>query len=114
MSSQFIEPLTSNGFTEAEAHVYISLLRYGEATVTAIASETSIKRTTTYHILQSLSERGVVSSYRKKNTDWYRALRPNILVDRITKNSQSLQDLLPGLLQLTGSARHTPKMGFHG
>lgn len=101
MSLQFLESLTSNGFTEPEAQVYLALLRHGETTITTLAHDTHIKRTTVYHILQSLSEKGVCSSYRKKNTDWYRGLRPNVLVDRITKNSQSLKDLLPGLLQLS-------------
>ncbi len=92
------------GLSSKEAKVYIALLDLGRGNVTKIASRAVINRTTTYDILSTLTEKGLVavSGYEPKQE--YEALAPERIVDylfheqaKIEEKKKSAKDLVPRL-----------------
>lgn len=83
-----IEQLCQIGFTENEAKVYIELLKLGSQAVSVVAKKISLNRTTTYSILRTLEEKGIVSSYVNKNIKFFSANDPNTLVGYVDRKCQ--------------------------
>ncbi|MEK7665078.1 MAG: helix-turn-helix domain-containing protein [Patescibacteria group bacterium] len=61
------EKLEKLGFSPKEADVYLALLELGTAVVSDVAKKANINRSTTYILLDSLVDRGLVSVSEKNN-----------------------------------------------
>ncbi|MEK7146043.1 MAG: helix-turn-helix domain-containing protein [Patescibacteria group bacterium] len=79
------------GFTEKEAQIYLMLLRIGPAPASLLAKRVGMKRVTTYSVLESLSERGVVSFEEMKNGRRYVPHDPECLLYGIEKQYSEVQ-----------------------
>lgn len=71
--------LSGLGLTEAEARVYIKLLREGSATAGELAKLTWYSRTKVYEILEKLQREGLVESYPSRPAQ-FKALDPSISI----------------------------------
>lgn len=104
------------GLTPKEATVYRTLLELGTASVLAVARQANVVRPTTYVILESLAEKGLVSkatgAYAKKIL--FRAEPPECLESLLRRQARELEErreqlqrLLPDLrlLHLIGEER---------
>ncbi len=96
--------LQSLGFPEKESNVYLALLELGKGTVSQIARNARINRTTGYDILNTLVNKGLVSISGKEPKQEYVAESPDKLEDilnqRIQEGQESLRtarDLIPQL-----------------
>lgn len=87
----YIESLMQIGFTEKEAQVYLMLLRIGPAPASLLAKRVGMKRVTAYSVLESLSERGVVSFEEMKNGRRYVPHDPECLLYGIEKQHSEVQ-----------------------
>lgn len=87
----YVESLMQIGFTEKEAQVYLMLLRIGPAPASLLAKRVGMKRVTTYSVLESLSERGVVSFEEMKNGRRYVPHDPECLLYGIEKQHSEVQ-----------------------
>ncbi|MDO8621627.1 MAG: helix-turn-helix domain-containing protein [bacterium] len=97
MDAAFLSVLTTNGFDEKEARVYVALLELGEAVVTDVARRAELKRSITYVLLHRLMERGFVSELPGRKVQRFTAVDPQRVVTNIQSNFNALKQLLPVL-----------------
>lgn len=107
---QTIEKLLNNA---EEAAVYLAALRIGEATVTEIAKEARIPRTSCYHVLAALSKRGLVSSYPKQKRKHYIAENPQKLLMTLKETEAALREIMPQLQALDSATGAKPIVRFY-
>lgn len=98
----FEKYLAGIGFSEKEIKVYISALELGEASVLQIAKKSRINRTTTYPILSTLKDKGLVSVVNKGKKQLFFAESPekiSIFVDARIRELESHRSDLPELVK---------------
>lgn len=82
--------LQNFGFSEKEADVYIGLLELGKGTVTEISRKAGINRTTGYDILNSLTNKGVVSVSGKEPKQEYAAESPDSITTYLKRQAEKV------------------------
>ncbi len=119
IESPIYKGLINLGFPQKEAGVYLALLELGKQTVTVIARNANINRTTVYDILDSLVAKGLVNVSGKEPLQEYVAESPdkilNMLETQIKKdqtNLQRAQNLVPQLKSLH-NITDRPKVMFY-
>ncbi|MBU1029306.1 hypothetical protein KKE28_03830 [Patescibacteria group bacterium] len=65
MEENLVKELEEIGLSEKEARIYLAALELGPATAQQIATKALINRPTTYIMIESLTKKGLMSSYRK-------------------------------------------------
>lgn len=90
-----INALKQFGLSEQEAQTYLALLKIGGSRASVLAKEIGLKRTTVYPILKSLSEKGAVLVYFKKNQRFYYAQKPNKLAALFEKKLEFFNSIIP-------------------
>ena len=78
------------GFTESEGKVYLALADIGKASVTVLAKKATLPRSTTYSVLESLTERGLVAVEGDQSVAMYRINQPSALVSMVQAEKQEL------------------------
>lgn len=118
------EQLKNLGLTAAEIEVYNNLLQIGLSTVQDISAATKINRSTTYTILDSLLEKGLIflektMSGRGKNIRKYGSYEPEVLIRKVAKLEkeqkelqQEIETALPNLFSLAKNNNHKPRVSF--
>lgn len=81
-------------FSEKEADVYLSLLELGKATVSVIARKAGLNRTTGYHILDSLTGKGLVSVSGSEPLQEFVAESPDKITELLQKKFEEYQKYL--------------------
>lgn len=71
------------GFTESEGKVYLALADIGKSSVTVLAKKASLPRSTTYSVLESLADRGLVAVEQDRSSALYRINQPSALVSMV-------------------------------
>ncbi|MBI3888691.1 helix-turn-helix domain-containing protein [Candidatus Nomurabacteria bacterium] len=69
--------LKNFGFSEKEISVYLALIELGSSSVRTIAGKAKVNRGTTYDILKSLINMGIVSYYKKESKQYFIAEWPS-------------------------------------
>jgi Cd2+/Zn2+-exporting ATPase len=85
-----ISNLTSIGFTEYEARVYLALLDHYPATGYQLSKQAGIPRSMVYEALGRLHARGAVLSTEEGRATLYRPVPPDTLLDRHEQEMRSL------------------------
>lgn len=98
------------GLSENEIQVYLTTLSLKHALVSSIANKCGIKRTSTYAVIEKLTEKGFLTSFTKSGTKYYCAIDPEVLLDKCKQqvnNAQSalreMEKIMPILEGLQGS-----------
>ncbi len=91
------EKLTKAGLTGNESKVYLELLKHEELAANELAKKLSIDRTLTYTILNHLIEKGLVSYIIKQNKKFFKAEKPENLLNPIKKKEFFVKDLISEL-----------------
>jgi len=81
------------GLSNKEANVYLTLLRRGPSSVRQLAEAANVNRGTTYDILKSLQDHGVVSFYDKDKKTYFVAEEPEAIVHILDDKKKSLHSL---------------------
>jgi len=89
--------LQNLGLSEKEAQVYLALLELGKSTVVQIAKQAQIKRPTTYLVLDSLKQKGLVSEIPEKSRTLYAPESPEALEQTVKHALSDFHELLPVL-----------------
>lgn len=117
MDSMIKDKLRELGFSEKEVAVYLALLELGSAVASAIAKKAKIKRSTTYVILDSLAERGLVGVVERRGVQLYSAAPAEQLVQHLQNMAQryrgfadAAKDLLPELKSSRKESAPVPKV----
>lgn len=107
------------GLNEREAVVYIALLQVDTASVIELAEKTEINRSTTYTVLDSLAEKGLVSEIQIGKKTHYQAERPERLETFVEnqkilleEQSRKLKDIIPMLKGVSRQSGERPVVKY--
>jgi len=104
--------LTKLGLNEKEAKVYLASLELGEANIERISKKSGVKRTTVYDVIDSLTEKGLMSSIIKKKRSFYYAEDPILIEETFEQKKQDLHKILPDLLAMANFIDKKPRIRF--
>lgn len=120
MNEQLLRQLEDMGLSEKEAKVYVASLMLGPATVQQIANQADIKRVTTYVILESLSNLGLVGQASHGKKTYFTAEEPVSLQGLLDKKEREIADqkeafkaFLPDLESLKSIPAETPTVKYY-
>lgn len=120
VNEDLITHIEDLGLSQKEARVYLANLMLGAATVQQIAEQSGIKRVTTYVILESLNNLGLVSQSTKGKKTFFVAEDPTQLRRLLQKKEQSIKDqktqfeqVLPELAKLKNLPTDSPNVRFY-
>ncbi len=105
--------LKTNGLSAKEASIYLALLELGSAGVSKLSQKTGIARSSCYEVLDALKSKNLVSSFHKKKVLYFSAENPKNIVGQARENTQLLENALPQLFALYGSAQTRPVVRFY-
>jgi HTH-type transcriptional regulator, sugar sensing transcriptional regulator len=111
--------LQSFGFSRKEAIVYVALLELGKGTVRQISSKAGINRTTSYDILGSLANKGLVTISGKEPKSEYAVEPPEAITIYLKKIAEDTAEqikksetLVPEL-ELIHAKQNRPRIRFY-
>lgn len=103
------------GLKDKEAAVYLACLELGSAPVQKISRKAQVVRATTYVVLDSLAQKGLVTQFKQGKKTLFSAEPPQQLMRlldnrraEIEERQHDLEDLLPQLQVVMKSAGHRP------
>ena len=85
------------GLSENEIKIYIALIKAGETTAQSIAKNADIPRTTAYHLLEGLIQKGLVSFIVKESKKYFQAADPASLLGFLHEKQELAKSILPEL-----------------
>ncbi len=88
------EQLTHAGLTGNESKAYLELLKNHELTANELSKKTSTDRTLTYTLLNNLIEKGLVSYIIKANKKFFKAEKPENLLNPLKEKETRINDLI--------------------
>lgn len=94
MLSKELEKL---GLSEKEANVYLAAIQTGPSSVQKIAQKSKVNRATTYVIIESLMEMGMMSTYDEGKKTFYTAEKPQRLVEHFSQKEKNLRERIEKL-----------------
>jgi len=94
-NNQLIEVLKELGLSENESKVYFSNLSLGSTTIQKIAQAAELKRTTTYSIIDSLKQKGLINIELRGFKKLFVAENPEKLSSVLESRKNKFQKLLP-------------------
>lgn len=110
---RFNRVLEGAGLSEKETRVYLAISSLGEASVAAVSREASVKRPTTYLVLEELAQRGLCARKTSGRSTIYRALPAAILAEELDTKLSALRDVLPELESLARKTRAYPQLSIY-
>ena len=115
----FEKYLQQIGLSEKEAEVYVALLQYENASVSELAKQTKVNRTTIYPVLETLAKKGLVSEVQVDKKTNYQAEPPERLetfVERqkivLDENAKRLNDIIPQLKSIQRESGERPVVKY--
>jgi sugar-specific transcriptional regulator TrmB len=100
------------GLDEAEASAYLALLELDEASIAQIAEKAKLKRPTTYLIVESLKEKGLVSMVKRKKKTLFLAEDPRKILDMLEERKQKMSRIMPELLSFANVLDKKPGIRY--
>lgn len=100
------------GFSQNESKVYLASLEIGIASAQDIAKKASLKRTTTYSVLEYLVGRGVIGKTRIRGKTRFIVEPPEKLLSIVGDLQSELKKALPELDALYNITEKKPKITF--
>lgn len=111
--------LKTLGLTDKEAKVYLSALELGPQPVQEISKKAGVNRATTYVMIESLTRRGLMSSFEKGKKRYFSAEEPDRLFNVIKAQQKELKEqedmikkIMPDLMAINAVAKHHPRVRF--
>jgi len=105
------------GLSEKEAKIYVALIELEVATANEVAERADVNRSSTYVVLDSLLNKGLVSISEDKTVKQYVASNPEILLQEIEQTIQAqeivkkgIENILPELKALHKDTKAKPKV----
>ncbi len=105
--------LVKNGFTPKEAKVYMSILEYGQATMSMIARKTQLERPTIYDIVSRLENKGFASTLKTKGIKQVTVTAPNLIIESIKNSLNQAEQILPDLMEMAYKSPIKPRIKFY-
>ncbi len=106
--------LENLGFSEKEADVYLAVLKLKEATILQLAKITNIKRTTVYHLIDGLAEKGLVNKIIKNDKKYYLAENPKESLNNLLAEKKNIiNSISPDLKNIFGQGALIPEIRIY-
>jgi len=80
------------GLTEKQASVYLTALELGYTSIQKIAQKANISRPTTYEIVKSLKQKGLISESKDKNKRYFIAESPDKLLGILKIEKKEIEE----------------------
>jgi len=114
-----IQELKNLGLSEKEAKVYLASLELGPASVQEIAQKAGIVRTTTYNMIESLRQKGLMSRFTRGKRPYFTPEAPDRLLSllelqkkEIEEKEKRFKQFLSDLRTIYKLAGERPKVRF--
>lgn len=114
-----LQELQDFGLSEKEARVYLAALELGKTTADELAKQAKVNRSTTYVQIESLKQKGLMSSYDEGKKTYFVPESPEYLKRLFEKQSgeleskqKELEKLLPNLSKMFETAGERPRVRF--
>lgn len=112
--------LQSLDYSDKEIAVYLAVLSHGPAPVRKIGVVAGVNRGTTYDILRSLMEQGLVSYYHQEKKQYFVAENPERLLavidhraERLVETKRAIGAVLPQLSSMFSRAGEKPVVRYY-
>jgi HTH-type transcriptional regulator, sugar sensing transcriptional regulator len=102
------------GYSPHETTVYLAALELGGSTVTEIAAEAKLPRTTVNLVIRSLQKRGLMNAYLKQRRKIWAAENPEKLMIALKESEAALKIVLPELQSLRHDTGVKPTVRTYG
>ncbi len=99
---EILKELEEIGLSEREARVYVASLELGPTTAQKISAKAQIARPTTYLIIESLRERGLMSTFREGKKNYFLAGKPSQLEYLIATQREELERRSTAMSRIVG------------
>ena len=110
---ELYQQLKQLGLEEKQAKIYLASLELGPDTAQNIAYKASLKRPTTYVILEELIKKGLISITPKQKTTLYVAENPKKILTQIKQKERIFKKISPLLQALDNQKASKPKVMFY-
>ena len=111
MDTEIVKPILEElNLSHKEIEVYLSLLMLGSQGATAIAKKSKLNRVTTYHLLKSLLEKGLVSYTIKGGIKSFQAADPKVILRTLKEREGRFSTIVPYLESIKESILEHPKV----
>ena len=107
-----IDNLKDAGLNDNEASLYLAALELGEANISRLAKKANIKRTTAYWVVDSLKEKGLISSIKKGAQTKYHAEDPHKIEELLEDKKLSIRKIMPELMSFANLIDKKPKIRY--
>ena len=107
---EIISKLEDFGLSINEAKVYLASLTLGSSKVNEISKKTEIIRETTYGIINSLIQKGLMSYVIKSGVKYFEAANPIKLKQILKEKELQINEIFPVLNELKKSVIKKPKI----
>ncbi|MFC1732471.1 TrmB family transcriptional regulator [candidate division KSB1 bacterium] len=108
-----IKVLEDAGLTNAEAKIYLMLLKSGSSLAGKISRDTGIHRRSVYDAIERLIEKGLVSYIKTNNRKYFQAEDPKRFIDILKEKEDRIKGALPELEGLRSIAQETKETTFY-
>jgi len=98
---KIIDELREFGLSENEVKVYLACLGLGKAKVNEISKKSNLIRTTTYGLLKSPGEKGLISKFDKDKITFFQPANPKEIINILEEKKRNISNILPELEELT-------------
>lgn len=99
-------------FDQKEASVYVAMLELGETNIERIARKSKVSRTSVYHVIESLKDKGYVEMTKRAGKTVYYALGPKKIGEKLEEKKVILDRIIPGLLSITNAIDKKPGIRY--
>lgn len=113
------DQLKNLGLSEGEVKTYLASLELGSDTVIHLARRAGIKRPTCYVMIESLTRKGLISSFTKGKKRYFSPENPEKILDiilgqksEIESKEKGLENILPELISLFNLSEKKPRVRF--
>lgn len=107
------EKLARIGITGTLYKLFLTAVRLGGASVTEVAAEAGLPRTTAHDALAKLEAEGLIKFVDQGKRRFVVARDPGILLERIEARRQMLEDVMPVLRSMYHHESGQPSVRFH-
>src|SRR5689334_22685697 len=101
-----LKELEDIGLSEKEARVYLAALELGRTTAEKLATQAKVNRSTTYVQLESLMQKGLMSTYVEGKKTYFAPESPEFLRQVFVKQQAELAAKKGGLEQILPELVH--------
>lgn len=99
------------GLNEKEARVYLAALELGYTSIQKIAQEARISRPTTYQIVKSLKDKGLIAESKNKGKKYFTASSPDRLLGLLRREKSEIEEKEREFLRIIAALKTKYSLG---